>query len=161
MVFSQFKIPANLAQLAVPKMQHCPCYMAWKTKIHTWCRHCHLCINAPMWREKRWLQGLFDPPSYVWTARSIEKWNLIRILHHPHKLTLLFRFNDMPTVSSGSRFCVSWLQTNGKIINSMHVWRKNKYRTNYADMNPTIQFRNASCHELVPCKLRLKSIYLV
>ena len=76
-VFSQFKIPANLAQLAVPKMhclygnavvqpsmQHCPCYMAWKTNVHTWCRHRHLCINAPMWREKRWLQGLFDPPSY-------------------------------------------------------------------------------------------------
>ena len=76
-VFSQFKIPANLAQLAVPKMhclyanavvqpsvQHCPCYMAWKTKVHTWCRHCHLCINAPMWGEKRWLQGIIDPPSY-------------------------------------------------------------------------------------------------
>ena len=76
-VFSQFKIPANLAQLAVPKMhclyanavvqpsvQHCPCYMAWKTKVHTWCRHCHLCINAPMWREKRWLQGIIAPPSY-------------------------------------------------------------------------------------------------
>ena len=78
-VFSQFKIPSNLAQLAVPKMhflyanavvqpsvQHFPCYMAWKTKVHTWCRHCHLCINVPMWREKRWLQGLFDPPSYWW-----------------------------------------------------------------------------------------------
>ena len=77
MVSSQFKIPANLAQLAVPKMlclyanavvqpsvQHCPCYMAWKSKVHTWCRHCHRCINAPMWREKRWLQGLFDLPSY-------------------------------------------------------------------------------------------------
>ena len=77
-VFSQFKIPANLAQLAVPKMhclyanavvqpsvQHCPCYMAWKTKVHSWCRHCHLCINAPMWREKRWLQGIIDPPSYL------------------------------------------------------------------------------------------------
>ena len=77
-VFSQFKIPVNLAQLAVPKMhclyanavvqpsvQHCPCYMAWKTKVHTWCRHCHLCINAPMWREKRWLQGIIDPPSYL------------------------------------------------------------------------------------------------
>ena len=76
-VFSQFKIPANLAQLAVSKMhclyanavvqpsvQHCPCYMAWKTKVHTWCRHCHLCTNAPMWREKRWLQGIIDPPSY-------------------------------------------------------------------------------------------------
>ena len=29
-------------------------YAAWKTKDHTWCRYCHLCINAPMWREKRW-----------------------------------------------------------------------------------------------------------
>ena len=77
-VFSQFKIPANLAQLAVSKMhclyanavvqpsvQHCPCYMAWETKVHTWCRHCHLCINVPMWREKRWLQGIIDPPSYI------------------------------------------------------------------------------------------------
>ena len=77
-VFSQFKIPANLAQLAVPKMhclyanavvqpsvQHCSCYMVWKTKVHTWCRHYHLCINAPMWREKRWLQGIIDPPSYL------------------------------------------------------------------------------------------------
>ena len=77
-VFSQFKFPANLAQLVVPKMhcmyanavvqssgQHCQCYKAWKTKVHTWCRHCHLCINAPMWREKRWLQGLFDPPLYI------------------------------------------------------------------------------------------------
>ena len=76
-VFLQFKFPANLAQLVVPKMhclyanavvqpsvQHCSCYMAWKTKVHTWCRHCHLCINAPMWKEKRWLQELFDPPSY-------------------------------------------------------------------------------------------------
>ena len=84
MVFSQFKIPANLAQLAVPKMhclyvnavvqpsvQHCPCYMAWKTKVHTWCRHCHLCINAPMWREKRWLQGIIDPPSYNRLKRDI------------------------------------------------------------------------------------------
>ena len=82
-VFSQFKIHANLAQLAVPKMhclyanavvqpsvQHCPCYMAWKTKAHTWCRHCHLCINAPMWREKRWLQGIIDPPSYVRLSQS-------------------------------------------------------------------------------------------
>ena len=70
--FLAIQIPANLAQLAVPKMhclyanavvqpsvQHCPCYMAWKTKVHTWCRHCHLYINALMWREKRWLQGLF------------------------------------------------------------------------------------------------------
>ena len=74
MVFSQFKIPANLAQLAVPKMhclyanavvqpsvQHCPCYMAWKAKVHTWCRHCHLCINAPMWREKKMVAGTFWP----------------------------------------------------------------------------------------------------
>ena len=77
-VFSQFKFPANLAQLVVPKMyclyanavvqpsmQHHSCYMAWKTKVHTWCRHCHLCINAPTWREKRWLQELFYPPSYM------------------------------------------------------------------------------------------------
>ena len=51
--------------LVQPCVQHCPCYMAWKTKVHTWCRHCHLCINAPMWREKRWLQGIIDPPSYI------------------------------------------------------------------------------------------------
>ena len=76
-VFSQLKFPANLAQLVVPKMhclyanaivqpsvQHCPCYMTRKTKVHTWCRHCHLCINAPMWSEKRWLQRLFDLPLY-------------------------------------------------------------------------------------------------
>ena len=36
-----------------PSVQHYSCYMAWKTKVHTWRRHCHLCINAPMWREKR------------------------------------------------------------------------------------------------------------
>ena len=78
MVFSQFKFPANLAQIVVPKMhclyanavvqpsvQHSPYYMAWKTRVHIWCRHCHLCINASMWREKRWLQGLFDPLSYI------------------------------------------------------------------------------------------------
>ena len=47
-----------------PSVQHYSCYMAWKTKDHTWCRYCHLCINAPMWREKRWLQGIIDPPSY-------------------------------------------------------------------------------------------------
>ena len=49
-----------------PSVQHCPCYMVWKTKVRTWCRHypLSLCINAPMWREKRWLQGLFDPPSW-------------------------------------------------------------------------------------------------
>ena len=96
-VFSQFKIPANLVQLAVPKMhclytnaivqpsvQHYPCYMACKTKVHTWCRHCHLCINAPMWRQKRWLQGLYDPPSYSthflltaigWSAVGLGMWN--------------------------------------------------------------------------------------
>ena len=81
-VFSQLKIPANLAQIAVSKMhclyanavvqpsvQHCPCYIAWKTKVHTWCRHYHLCINAPMWREKIWLQGIIDPPSYVPVVR--------------------------------------------------------------------------------------------
>ena len=83
-VFSQFKIPANLAQLAVSKMhclyanavvqpsvQHCPCYMAWKTKVHTWCRHCHFCINAPMWKEKRWLQGIIDPPCRYVTAPKL------------------------------------------------------------------------------------------
>ena len=48
-----------------PSVQHYSCYMAWKTKDHTWCRYCHLCINAPMWREKRWLQGIIDPPSYL------------------------------------------------------------------------------------------------
>ena len=64
-VFSQFKIPANLAQLAVPKMhclyantvvqpsvQHCPCYMTWKTKVHTWCRHCQFCIMHPCEEKK-------------------------------------------------------------------------------------------------------------
>ena len=76
-VFSQFKFPANLAQLVVPKMHclyanfvvqpsPCPCYMAWKTKVHTWCRHCHLCIKALMSREERWLQRLFDPPRIAW-----------------------------------------------------------------------------------------------
>ena len=45
-----------------PNVQHYSCYMAWKTKVHTWCRYCQLCINAPMWRENRWLQGIFDPP---------------------------------------------------------------------------------------------------
>ena len=87
-VFSQFKIPANFAQLAVPKMhcvyanavvqpsvQHCPCYMAWKTKVHTWCRHCHLRINAPMWREKRWLQGIIDPPSYIVLYMGFQSYN--------------------------------------------------------------------------------------
>ena len=38
--------------------------MAWNTKDHTWCRYCHFCIKAPMWKEKRWLQGIVDPPSY-------------------------------------------------------------------------------------------------
>ena len=47
-----------------PSVQHYSCYMARKTKYHTWCRYCHLCINAPMWREKRWLQGIIDSPSY-------------------------------------------------------------------------------------------------
>ena len=47
-----------------PSVQHYSCYMAWKTKDHTWCRYCHLCINAPMWREKRWLHRIIDPPSY-------------------------------------------------------------------------------------------------
>ena len=89
-VFSHFKIPANLAQLAVSKMhclyanavvqpsvQHWPCYMAWKPKIHTWCRHCHLCINALMWREKRWLQGIIDPPSYHKRLHSDPTQNVI------------------------------------------------------------------------------------
>ena len=54
-----------------PSVQHYSCYMTWKTKVHTWCRYCHLCINAPMWREKRWLQGIFDPPSYVKCMKCI------------------------------------------------------------------------------------------
>ena len=54
-----------------PSVQHYSCYMAWKTKVHTWCRDCHLCINAPMWREKRWLQGIFDPPSPNSCLRNI------------------------------------------------------------------------------------------
>ena len=33
-----------------PSVQHYSCYMAWKTKDHTWCRYCHLCIIAPMSR---------------------------------------------------------------------------------------------------------------
>ena len=54
-----------------PSVQHYSCYMAWKTKVHTRCRDCHLCINAPMWREKKWLQGIFDPPSYGLESYSI------------------------------------------------------------------------------------------
>ena len=106
MVFSQFKIPANLAQLAVPKMhclyanavvqpsvQHCPCYMAWKTRVHTWCRHCHLCVNAPMWRETRWLLGLFDPPSYYWLWTIVILMNPFedkRFLFHMHLTDTIF-----------------------------------------------------------------------
>ena len=98
-VFSQFKFPANLTQLVVSKMhclyanavmqpsvQHCPCYMAWKTKVHSWCRHCYLCINALLWREKRWLQGLFDPPSYVHLQAISLEWR-------PRQLILYFRTN--------------------------------------------------------------------
>ena len=63
-----------------------------KKKVHTWCRHCHLCISAPMWREKRWLQGLFDPPSWMCSIVSflnilaqkqqhfLELWNLRLVL---------------------------------------------------------------------------------
>ena len=78
MVFSQFTFSANLAQLVVPKMhclyanavvqlsmQHFPCYMAWKTKVYTWCRYYHLCINAPMWRDKKMVARTF------WTALVI------------------------------------------------------------------------------------------
>ena len=101
-VFSKFKIPANLAQLAVPKMhclyanavvhpsvQHCPCYMVWKTKVHTWCRHCHLCINAPMWREKRWLQGIIDPPSYEVILFSI--WQLWSVTISTKKTEVMYQ----------------------------------------------------------------------
>ena len=59
------KIHRLYANAAVqPSVQYYSCYIAWKTNVHTWCRYCHFCINAPMWREKRWLQGIFDPPSY-------------------------------------------------------------------------------------------------
>ena len=54
-----------------PSVQHYSCFMAWKSKVHTWCRNCHFCINAPMWREKRWLQGIFDPPSYIILFQTI------------------------------------------------------------------------------------------
>ena len=63
-----------------PSVQHCPCYMAWKTKVHTWCRHCQFCINAPMWRGKWWLQGLFDSPSYnceVWCKYATINYALV------------------------------------------------------------------------------------
>ena len=70
-----------------PSVQHYSCYIAWKIKVHTWCRYWHLCINAPMWREKRWLQGICDPPSYLctgfqsmhaakWQASSIPTYNM-------------------------------------------------------------------------------------
>ena len=45
-----------------PSVQRCSCYILWKTKVHTWCRQCNLCINAPMWREKRRLQGFLTLP---------------------------------------------------------------------------------------------------
>ena len=44
-----------------PSVQHYSCYMAWKTKVHTWCRDCHLCINAPMWRGKKMVARNFWP----------------------------------------------------------------------------------------------------
>ena len=56
-----------------PSVQYYSCYMAWKTKVNTWCRYCHFCINAPMWREKRWLQGIFDPPSYVCMYNGLQE----------------------------------------------------------------------------------------
>ena len=111
-VFSQFKIPTNLAQLAVPKMhclyanavvqpsvQHCPCYMAWKTKVHTWCRHCHLCINAPMLREKRWLQGIIDPPSYYWDKGFF--FEKIVWFHETNGVTLHIGTNNSILTKSG------------------------------------------------------------
>ena len=48
-----------------PSVQHCPCYMAWKTKVHTWCIHYHICINAPMWREKKKMVARAFWPSLV------------------------------------------------------------------------------------------------
>ena len=67
------KKPCLYANAVVqPSVQHYSCYMAWKTKDHIWCRYYHLCINAPMWREKRWLQVIIDPPSYKhWTWKHL------------------------------------------------------------------------------------------
>ena len=52
-----------------PSVQYYSCYKARKTKVHTWCSYCHFCINSPMWREKRWLQGIFDPPSQFYGGK--------------------------------------------------------------------------------------------
>ena len=73
-----------------PSVQHVSCYMAWKTKDHTWCRYCHLCINAPMWREKRWLQGIIDPQSYE-SPLSNDTKKVPVALH----LTSQWRLNDV------------------------------------------------------------------
>ena len=36
-----------------PSVQHCPCYMVLKTKVHTRCWYCHLCIYTRRKRESR------------------------------------------------------------------------------------------------------------
>ena len=41
-----------------------------RQRFHTYFRHCHLCVNSPMWREKWRLRELFDLVSYsqiIWT----------------------------------------------------------------------------------------------
>ena len=45
-----------------PSVQHYSCYMAWKTKIHTWCWYCHLCINPPCEEKKDGWKELLTLP---------------------------------------------------------------------------------------------------
>ena len=146
MVFSQFKFPANLTQLVVPKMhclyanavvqpnvQHCPCDMAWKTKVHTWCRHCHLCINAPMWREKKmvariyWLSLVsyfvflntmrFSTTAFGYEKRNVQLWHTFDL--YKNLLLICFISQKLTESSSNSaelNFCAQWISRNIKLI---------------------------------------------
>ena len=87
-----------------PSVQYYSCYMAWKTKVHTWCRYCHFCINAPMWREKRWLQGIFDPPSYIisFLVKNRDFWVTKYFVNHYKLSSILTKYSSINLLDSFS-----------------------------------------------------------
>ena len=108
-----------------PSAQHCPSYMAWKTKVHSWCRPCYLCINAPMWREKRWLQGLFDTPSYVANLNICLSFCFVLVF------TTVFKSNPKRRNISFHTLSVTWKNKNKKTKQKQtknsfqHFWQNN------------------------------------
>ena len=71
-----------------PSVQQCPCYMAWKTTVHTWCRHCDLCIvrkhpceeKKDIWKDFLTLPRMSRNSGTLW--RTILLYNDFQLGYH-------------------------------------------------------------------------------